>query len=69
MYKDGPGTEPDGNQTVSDPVVSEPVISESYEEIIFQDPTEYMSYVLHDSISTDHPVAEQHLHCMYSHLL
>lgn len=42
-----------------------PVLSEFYEEIIFQDPSTFMKYVLNDTLSKNPPIAEQNLHCMY----
>lgn len=44
-------------------------MSELYEEIIFQDPSMYMKYILHDSLSNPPPVADQYLHCVYLLLL
>lgn len=39
-----------------------PVLSEFYEEIIFQDPSTYMKYVLNDTLSKNPPIVEQNLH-------
>lgn len=46
-----------------------PVLSEFYEEIIFQDPSTYMKFVLNDTLSKRPSITEQNLHCMYCYLL
>ncbi|VVC28917.1 YEATS [Cinara cedri] len=40
----------------------QPVLSEFYEEIIFQDPSTYMKYVLNDSLSNNPQIAKENLH-------
>jgi len=55
LYSNGPDSE----------LSEKPVLSEFYEEIIFQDPSTFMKYVLNDTLSKKLPIAEQNLHCMY----
>lgn len=55
LYSNGPDSE----------LSEKPVLSEFYEEIIFQDPSTYMKYILNDTLSKKSPIAEQNLHCMY----
>lgn len=61
LYSNGPDSE----------LSEKPVLSEFYEEIIFQDPSTFMKYILNDTFSKNPPIAEQNLHCMqilYFHL-
>lgn len=53
MYSNGPDSE----------LSEKPVLSEFYEEIIFQDPSTYMKYVLNDTLNKKPPIAEKNLHC------